>query len=399
PPAGTDAAPGYRALFRLPGFAGLWLSFALTVGASALAGLTLGTLVYERTGSPLLTAVGTHGATLATVLGALTLMSVADGRRPRRTLLVLQWCSVAGVAAQAVPGLPSAARLGLVLSLGFTHSLATGCRLGLLTGTVPPTGYARARSLMGLTAAGATALCQATGALLLSFLSPAGPLLIAAALLAAGAVVVATTVRERPPSPAPDARSARPGVRATLAVNRRLLSRPGRRALLLNLWVPNGLVAGCSALFVPHSPQHAGLLLAAGSLGTAAGDLLVGRLLAARARRRSAFALRLLLAAPWPLFLLDPPPAVLAAAVFSASLGYAASLPLQERLLVTTPEAERGQVQGVDAAGRPAWQGLGALFAGALAQVVGPAGAMTVVAGLSLAVTLASRPFAARAGV
>ncbi|MBB0229682.1 MFS transporter, partial [Streptomyces calidiresistens] len=198
--------------------------------------------------------------------------------------------------------------------------------------------------------------------------------------------------------PGPDPRSPRPGVRATAAVNRRLLSRPGRRVLLLNLWVPNGLVAGCSALFIPHSPQHAGLLLAAGSIGTAAGDLLVGRLFTARARRRSAFPLRLLLAAPWPLFLLDPPPAVLAAAVLAASLGYAASLPLQERLLAATPEAERGQVQGVDAAGRPAWQGLGAVVAGAVAQVVGPAGAMAVVAGLSLAVTVASRPFAARAG-
>lgn len=57
------------------------------------------------------------------------------------------------------------------------------------------------------------------------------------------------------------------------------------------------------------------------------GDLTVGRLLSAEWRRRCAFPLRLLLAAPYLAFALHPPTAVAAVAVFVASAGFAATLP------------------------------------------------------------------------
>ncbi|MEW2553524.1 hypothetical protein AB0957_17540, partial [Streptomyces zhihengii] len=123
-PSGTGH--GYRALLRNREFAGLYAGLTLSVAASTLSGFALGTLVDARTGSPFLTAVSMYGATFATVLGALTLMSVADGGRPRRTLVALQCVSLAGVAAQALPGLPLAARFGLLLLLGFFQSLGTG---------------------------------------------------------------------------------------------------------------------------------------------------------------------------------------------------------------------------------------------------------------------------------
>ncbi len=85
-----DHTPGYRALLRNREFAGLYAGFTLTVAASTLSGFALGTLVDRSTGSPFLTAVSMYGATFATVLGATTLMSVADGSRPRRTLVALQ---------------------------------------------------------------------------------------------------------------------------------------------------------------------------------------------------------------------------------------------------------------------------------------------------------------------
>nr|WP_240810821.1 hypothetical protein [Streptomyces tendae] len=74
--------PGYRALLGNREFAGLYAGFTLTVAASTLSGFALGTLVDRSTGSPFLTAVSMYGATFATVLGATTLMSVADGDRP-----------------------------------------------------------------------------------------------------------------------------------------------------------------------------------------------------------------------------------------------------------------------------------------------------------------------------
>ncbi|MFJ8441094.1 MFS transporter [Kitasatospora griseola] len=384
---GSSARPvGYWALLRQREFAGLYASFSLTAAAGTLSGFALGSLVQARTGSPLLTALSMFGSSFAAVAGAMTLMSVADGGRPRRTLVALHGLSLAAVAAQAVPGLPLAARFGLLLVVGFFQSLGTGARMGLLAEIVPASGYAPARSLMNITAGGASVLGFGLGGALLAVLSPYQVFAPAGVLAAAATIVVAATVRER------SVRAARrPGVRETWRGNVALLGRPGRRALLLNLWVPNGLVVGCEALFLPYAPGWAGVLLAAGSAGLLLGDLVVGRLLDEAGRARWAYPLRLLLAGPFLLFALHPPVAVAVCAAGAAGVGFAATLPLQERLLALTPDAERGQVQGVESAGRITWQGVGAAIGGGLAQLLGPAWAIALLAALSLAVTAASR--------
>lgn len=382
----------YSRLLAHPEFAGLYASFTLTTAASALSGLALGTLVHRQTGSAFLTAISMYGATLATVVGALTLMSVADARRPRRTLLLLQLVSLAGVAGQAVPGIPLPARFLLLVVLGFLQSLGTGTRMGLLTEVVPSSSYALARSLMNITAGGTAIVSLAVGALLLATLSPQGLFVVATALGGLAVAVVAGTIRERS-----ICLSTRPGLRQTWVTNRALFARPGRRALLVNLWVPNGLVVGCEALFISWDPAHAGLLLAAGSAGMLLGDLAVGRLMSADQRQRSAFALRLLLAAPFLVFATSPGLVLAVVAVFVASAGFAATLPLQERLIDLTAPAVRGQVQGVESAGRMTWQGLGGALAGAVAQAVHPGTAMVVMSLASLAVTIATKPWVDRA--
>jgi MFS family permease len=386
--------PTYRSLLSHREFAGLYVSFTLLVAATTLSGFALGSLINDQTGSPFLTAISMYGATFATVLGALTLMSVADGRRPRRTIVVLQGVSLLAVAAQAVPGLPLAFRFLLLLLVGFFQSLGTGTRMGLLAEIIPPASYALARSLMNITSGGMAILGYAVGAVLLRHLPPSGVLVVATALTAAGLTVVAGTVREHSIRMTP-----RPGLRQTWSTNVVLFSRPGCRALLLNLWVPNGLIVGCVALFISYVPEQAGLLLAAGSAGMLLGDLTVGRLLTADQRRRSAFALRLLLAAPYLLFAVQPSLPVTAVAVFVAGTGYAATLPLQEQLLELTPESVRGQVQGVESAGRMTWQGIGAAIAGGLAQALTPGVAITLLAATSLAITILSRRSVVRAPV
>ncbi|MFK0176992.1 MFS transporter [Streptomyces xanthochromogenes] len=388
----THPTTTYRGLLRNREFAGLYSSFTLTVAASTLSGFALGTLVNHRTRSPFLTAVAMYGATFATVLGALTLMSVADGDRPRRTLLTLQCVSLAGVATQAVPGLPLLARFGLLLVLGFFQSLGTGTRMGLLAEVVPNSAYALARSLMNITSGGMAILGYTIGAVLLRYLSPQEVFAIATALTASALLIVAATVRERSIRP-----TRRPGLRQTWTTNIALFSHPGQRALLLNLWVPNGLIVGCEALFISYAPEHAGAFLAAGSAGMLLGDLTVGRLLGAEQRRRYAFALRLLLAVPYLLFALNPPVLVAAVAVFIAGPGFAATLPLQEQLLALTPDPVRGQVQGVESAGRMTWQGLGAAIAGGVAQYFTPGTAITAMAATSVAITVFTRPLVARA--
>src|SRR4051812_50170752 len=85
----------------------------------------------------------------------------------------------------------------------------------------------------------------------------------------------------------PARRSGRPGFRATWAGNAVLLRQPSTRWLLIALCVPNGLVAGCEALFVSYSPGSAAVFFMAGAAGMLFGDVLMGRILRPSARRKS----------------------------------------------------------------------------------------------------------------
>jgi predicted MFS family arabinose efflux permease len=186
--------------------------------------------------------------------------------------------------------------------------------------------------------------------------------------------------------------SGRPSVAATWRNNVRLWSSAPRRYVYLALWVPNGLIVGCEALFVSYAPDRAGLLFALAASGMLAGDVLVGRFVPERWRERLAAPLRLLLAVPYLVFVLDPALPVAAAAITLASAGFAASLLLQERLVALTPADVRGQALGLHSSGMMTMQGVGAAAAGVIAQYTSPAVAMFAMAAASVLVTLCLAP-------
>jgi predicted MFS family arabinose efflux permease len=184
-------------------------------------------------------------------------------------------------------------------------------------------------------------------------------------------------------------------VRETLRANRVLLAQRDTRTLLLALAVPNGLVVGCEALFVPYAGDAAGWLLAGAAAGMLTGDVLGGRVLGPAGRRRASTPLRVLLAAPYLLFALQPSAPVAVALAAVASVGYAASLVQQEWLVTLTPPALRGQALGVESSVRMTLQGVCAAVAGMLADLLTPAAAVTVLAVASLLVSAAlTRPLA-----
>ncbi|KAB8163818.1 hypothetical protein FH609_019395 [Streptomyces sp. 3MP-14] len=152
--------------------------------------------------------------------------------------------------------------------------------------------------------------------------------------------------------------------------------------------MPNGLIVGCEALFVPYTPGGAWALFAAGAVGMAVGDVTAGRLLSPAARARAVTPLRLLLAAPFALFLLQPPLALAALVVAVASVGFGAGLLVQERLLALTPAERHGQALGLHSAGMLTCQALGATLAGAVASALSPTTTMALLAVASTAVTL-----------
>jgi len=235
---------------------------------------------------------------------------------------------------------------------------------------------------------GAMQICGfAAGGILMTTLSPRGILLVGAALYfaaAAGARFGLTRRRARA--------AGRPSVRDTWRINARIWSSTARRYIYLALWVPNGLIVGCESLFVPYAPHHAGLLFASAAAGMLAGDTLAGQFIPYHWRERLGAPLRVVLAAPYLIFAVHPALPVAVAAVVIASVGYCASLLLQERLMALTPGELSGQTLGLASSGTLAMQGVGAAVAGAVAQHSSPGAAMAAMAAASLAVTLLLAP-------
>jgi MFS family permease len=377
----------YRELFRTPEFTPLFLATSLRVAGSTVSGLALATLIYAATHSPLLSALAMFGPSLAQVLGAAALLSAADRLPPRAAMTSLALLTGLGTAAQAVPGLPVWAVFAILLGLGMVASLSGGVRYGLLNEILPGDGYLLGRSVLNMSV-GVTQICgYAAGGILVTILSPRGGLLAGAALSLAAAGAARFGLSRRAPRTA-----GRPSVTETWRNNALLWSSAARRYVYLALWVPNGLIVGCESLFVAYSPRHAALLFTFAALGMLTGDTLAGRFVPADWRERLGAPLRLLLAAPYLIFALHPGLPLAAAAVAAASVGYSATLMLQQRLMALTPDELSGHALGLHSSGMLTMQGVGAALAGAIAQQTSPSVAMAVLAAVSVTVTLTLAP-------
>jgi len=373
----------YRSLFRTQEFTPFLLSFGAFAAAQTIGGLALGTLVFRSTGSPLLSAVSMFAPQLAQLLGGAFLLSGADRLPPRAILTALALAFAAGTAVVALPGLPVWGVFVVVLLQGLVAALGGGVRGGLLNEILTKDGYVLGRSVYNMVWGLVQMAGFATGGALLVLLSPRTCLLLAAALYVLSALVTRLGLTARPPRA-----SGRPSVSATWRTNALLWSSRPRRLVYLGLWVPNGLIVGGDSLYVSYAPEAAGTLYAVGALGMFAGDMAVGRLVPPALRSRLATPLRLLLAVPYLFFVLRPGVVLSAVAVTVASVGFAGSLVLQERLMSLTPDDLAGQALGLHATGMAAMQGVGAVIAGTLAQLASPATAMTLMAAASVTVTL-----------
>lgn len=381
----------YRQLFAVPQFRTLFVAQCLTMAAGATAGLALGTITFAETGSALLTGLSMFGGPLVGVLSSTFLLSASDTLRPRTALVVV--ATAVGVIdlLQAVPGLPVPGRFALLALMWVVLSASAGAAIGLMSELLPDAAFVLGRSTLNIAVGTMQVAGYGFGGVLLLVLSPTGLFLVAGLCSLLAAILLRTGLADHPP------RASGPLVRRTMRVNRALLGSGVLRPIYLSSWVPNGLVVGCEALFIPYAGERAGYLLAASAAGMLAGDVVVGRFVPPATRDRLLEPLRLLLAAPFLLFWWGPPIPVAMVLVFVAAFGFAASLPLQERMVAHTAPEVRGQALGLRGTGLGAGQAVGAAFAGVVADALGsvPGGTgrtMALMGALSLLVTLALVP-------
>jgi predicted MFS family arabinose efflux permease len=375
--------PTYRDCFATREFTPLFLANSVNVAAGTLRGLALAVLVYDATESPLLAALSLFGSHFAQVLGAMALLSLADRVPPRTALIIINLIGTLGTVLLALPGMPTAAMFAVIGAMGLVGSVHGGVRWGLLGEILPERDYLTGRSVFNMSVGAMQVTGFAAGGALVALVGAREALLTSAALTLAAALITRFGLTARAPRA-----TGRASAGETWRVNARLLRTPGRRCLYLAAWVPNGLVVGNEALFVPYDPRTASVLFIAGAAGMFSGDALVGRWVRPAWRDRLLTPLQVLLGVPYLLFALAPPLPVAAIAVAAASAGFAGGLILQQRIVEVTPLELRGQALGLHSAGMFTMQAVGASLAGAIAQYVPVPAAITIMAGLSLAGTL-----------
>lgn len=382
----------YRSLFAIREFRVLFLARLFIMIGVVIGGLALGTVMYDATGSAILTALAMFGGPLVQLVTSHFLLASSDLLRPRTALVIAGTTAAVTDALQLIPGLPWGARFGL-LAAGYLVLAATGGTVvALLSDILPPESFVLGRATLNITVGGMQIIGNAVGALLLLAMLPVH-LFVLSALASIVGVVVARLGLPNFPSRATGRVVAR-----TRAVNRRLLGSGVLRPIFLMSWVPNGLIVGCEALYIPYGGAHAGYLFAATAAGMLAGDVVVGRFVSEEVRQRAIVPLRLLLAVPFLVMFLHPPVVVAAVAGLIGAFGYTASLPLQERLVHHVDADSKGQAFGLLGTGLRVGQAGGALLAGALAQAIVPATVMGIMAALSICVTiLLTRPLRASA--
>jgi MFS family permease len=382
----------YRELFAVREFRAIFGAQCLTMASGAIGGLALATITYRATGSPVLSGLSMFGGPLVRLLASWFLSAASDLLRPRVALAASTAISFLAALLQATPAMPWGGRM-IILALPWVAMAATGgAAPALVADILPANSFVFGRSTLNVAIGGMQIVGYAIADVLLTRLSTTALFLCSAAASLAALMWVLIGVADHP------ARTTTASVaRRAHAVNRALLSSRLIRPIFLASWIPNGLVVGCESLFVPLAGRYAGYLFSATAAGMLIGDVSVGRFVPERIRDRLVGPLRFLLAAPYLLFLTRPPIVVGAALGFVASIGYAASLPLQERLVTNTEPAVRGQLLGLNSAGVTAMQGVGAAVAGALAQWFGggspgAATAMGVAAAASICVSVALIP-------
>jgi hypothetical protein len=377
----------YRELFGFGEFRALFGSVTIRYAATAMQGIALGTSIYAETGSALWSALAMFGPSAAQVVGALTLLSIIDRIPPRAALTATAGAYGLVAATVAIPGMSTAVVLAMVGLAGLVSVVGNGVQWGLLTEILPSSAYVLGRSVFTMSNGAMQIVGFGLGGALAQATSPQLTLLLAASAHLLTVPVFRFGLRERRPRATGDA-----SVGATWRGNRSLLSSTHLRCVYLAMWVPNGLIVGCEAVFVPYVPQRAGLLFAASAAGMFAGDVLVARVFNRRQRGVLAAPLRLLLAAPYVLFAFGLPFPVAFGLVAMASVGYGSSLLLQERLLAAVPAQLSGHALALNSCGMLTMQAVGAAIAGGIATQLSAGSTMALLALASIAVTLVLGP-------
>jgi MFS family permease len=388
----------FREVFGVREFRPLFGTFLLSTAGDELARVALTVLVYQRTSSPLLSAMTFAIGHLPWLLGGPVLSALADRLPRRRVLVAADVTRAALLGLMAIPGTPLPVLLGLLFLVALCAPPFESARSALMADVLEGDRYAVATSLTNITLQLAQVVGFLAAGALVTVLNPSAALLIDGVTFAVSGLWLATGLQRRP-APVAEGGEGPRSLWQDTGDGLRLIGRSPRLLAIMGvLWVATLFAYASEGVAAPlveelgHGTTAIGVLLAANPLGVTIGGLVIARLVPPDRRDRYVVPLVVLslapiLAAGLVAVLAAPSEvafAVVVALLFVSGLGASWLIPLNVSFVQAVPSAFRGRAFGVAVSGLYGVQAIGALAAGLGAEGVSASGVLALSGGVGL---------------
>jgi MFS family permease len=391
----TGAGPSratFRDVFAVREFRALWLSVALSEAGDRLALVALTLLVYDRTKSPLLTALVYAAGYLPYVIGGLFVAEIAD-RRPRRSVMIV--CDAVRavlVGAMVIPHVPVAALVALLFAARMFAPPFDSAKASITPDILSGERYVLGTGVLQTTLLGAEVVGAAGAGVAVATIHARGALAIDAATFVFSGLLIALGIRARPAAAKPE--SVQASALARMRDGFRLVfGDRALRTLLLFGWlvvfysIPQGVAAPYTHQ-IGGGPIATGLVLASTALGTMVAIPLFTRFVRPRQRINWMGPLALLTCGILVLTVFHPDLAV-SLVIFSLSATFGVyQIAANTEFVIRVPNERRGQAFGIANMGVIVGQGAAFVAAGAAAEVVSPAAVIAVGGALGTVIAL-----------
>ncbi|MEV0288069.1 MFS transporter [Kribbella sp. NPDC050820] len=362
----------YRAVLAIPGMRTIFLAHAVSMVGTVAAQVALSILVFERTGSPLLSALVLVCSFLPYALGGIVLSSIADRFPARRVLVCCDLLSALCIGAMLIPGLPVGTLLGLLLLTGIIAPIFAGARATSLAHLLPADLFPIGRSLLRAISQVTVLTGFALGAIAVAAIGPTWLLALDAVTFGASAILIGAGTPYTPPG-----ERQRNTVSDSLTGLRYIFTTKRLRTLILLTWVAPAFSSVPDGLAVAYAAQTGAAASAAGALfagyaaGTVLGELVVARFTPSTRRR---LVVPLVLASQLPAIAFLATPSIPLAAVLLAvsGAGYAFNQAIDPMILATVEPSYRGRLFTVQTSGLMAVQGLSIALGGLVGTFLKP---------------------------
>ncbi|NBE50707.1 MFS transporter [Streptomyces boluensis] len=396
PTAGPGRRPRYAAVFAVPEFRAVFAAHLLSLLGVVVSELALTVLVYDLTGSPLLSALTFALGFLPYLVGGTLFAAVADRYPARRVLVGCDLVCAACVAVMVLPGTPVGWLLALRCAVAAVAPVFTGTRMAALTDILGEGElFVLGRSLLRIVSQSALLAGFGAGGVLLAAVSPRGAIAVTLGTFLCSAALLRFGTAHRP------ARAGSGGgglPRESMAAARRVFGDRRLRALMLLFWVPAGFVVAPEALAAPYAerigagPVALGLLMCAMPVGHIAAELYAGARLTPYTRARLVLPLGGAGLLPLLGYASTPGVALTATLLLLAGAAGAYVMGLDQWFVEAVPEDLKGSAMTLMTAGLMTVQGVGMALAGLAAEffpvayVVAGAGVLGTLCALALVV-------------